>query len=393
MTSERDAGRRFDEGMLPRLVIALGVLLFLVYVGEMVLLYEDQPFTSEPALVGFFVAIVFILPLIGGGHLLGQSDLPPKRYPRIGKWTVGGLGFFVSINLPVMAVLAFDDLAFRISWSRWAASVGAAGGLLVGFIEARAIQRELEAQRAAIRAGEAENQRRWFDYLNGLLRHEVLNTTNVIAGYASLLLEDDDVDDPVRTHLETIHRQSQEMTDVIKDVRVLIEATHDEADLRSKDLVEVLTTEIERLCGAYDSVTVETSLPDRLPVLADDLLPRLFANLLRNAVQHNDAECPRVRVTAERTGDTVRVRVADNGPGVPDDERPTLFERSDNTGANHGLGLYLVRTVAERYGGAVELTETGDEGSTFTVELPTPDRDEETGDDQAVASPDALAEA
>ena len=52
-------------------------------------------------------------------------------------------------------------------------------------------------------------------------------------------------------------------------------------------------------------------------------------------------------------------------------EQETLFER--NMGADHGLGLYLVRTLIERYGGTVELTETGPEGSTFTVELPRAD--------------------
>jgi signal transduction histidine kinase len=111
-------------------------------------------------------------------------------------------------------------------------------------------------------------------------------------------------------------------------------------------------------------------LPDEAPVVADDLLPRIYSNLLRNAVEHNDDAPARVSVTAERTGDAVVVRIADDGPGIPAAERSTLFERSDNTGAAHGLGLYLVRTLAERYGGTVELTETGPDGSAFVVELP-----------------------
>lgn len=384
MTPERNAGRRFDEELLPRLVMALGGLLLLVYVGEMLLLYEDQPFTSESALVGFFVAIVFILPLVGGGYALGRSDLPPRRYPRIGKWIVGGLGFFVSINLPVMAVLTFGDFAFRISWSRWAASVGAAGGLLVGFIEARAIQRELEAQRAAIRAEEAENQRRWLDYLNGLLRHEVLNTANVIVGYASLVLEDGDVDGTDRTRLETIHRQGENMTEVISDVRVLIEATSDVTQLEPVDLADALDRELAQLRDTYESVTVEASIPSDVTVRADELLPRIFSNLLRNAVEHNDSDRPEVRVNVAQNDDAVTVSIADNGSGVPESERETLFERGDNTGAKHGLGLYLVRTLVERYDGTVELTETGPDGSVFTVELPTPDRDAE---DDRTATP------
>lgn len=369
MTAEPNPSERAKE-WIPGLVTALGAILLAVYVGEQFVFYQNQRPSSNSFLVGFFVAIVFILPLLGGGYWLSRSDLSPKRYPRIGKWILGCLGFYLMINITIMAVSTFDDFAFRFSWGRWAASVGAAGGLLVGYIEARAIQRELEAQRAAIRADEAENQRRWLDYLNGLLRHEVLNTANVIVGYASLLLEDDDLDDATRTQLETIHRQGENMTKVIRDVQVLIEATSDVTQFEPVNLSDALDGELSQLRDTYESVTVETSIPDDVTVLADELLPRVFSNLLRNAVEHNDNDHPKVHVNVGRNDDAATVRVADNGPGVPTNERETLFKRGDNTGAKHGLGLYLVRTLVERYGGEVELTETGTDGSVFTVELP-----------------------
>jgi signal transduction histidine kinase len=380
MTAETDSSGRRGAELIPSLVTVLGGVLFVLYVGEQFFLYDNPSLASRTFLVGFFVAMVFIAPLLGGGYWLARSDLAPKRYPRIGKWILGGLSFFLLINLTIMAVSTFGDSAFRFSWGRWTASVGAAGGLLVGYVEARAIQRELQAQRAAIRAEEAENQRQWLDYLNGLLRHEVLNTANVIVGYASLHLEDDDVDDATASSLETIHRQGKDMTRVIRDVQVLIEVTQDTAKLQPTDLGDVLADELEQVAETHENVGVEASIPDRAVVLADDLLPRVFGNLFRNAVEHNDSERPEIRVTVEREAggenddgaegdETVSVRVEDNGPGVPSDERATLFDRSDNSGASHGLGLYLVGTLAERYGGSAELTETGPEGSVFTVTL------------------------
>lgn len=357
------------------LVTGFGVFFLLVYVAEQLVVYDVQSLYSKKFLLGFAVSAIFISVLLGGGYWLGRTDLSPERYLRVAKWVVGGMVFFFGINVVIMTLTNTGDFAFRFSWGRWSANVGAAGGLLVGYVEARAIQRELEAQRAEIRAEEAESQRRWLDYLNGLLRHEVLNTANIITGYASILLDDETLDDTTEAHLATIHRQGRDMTNVIRDVQVLLETTSEPDRLKPMNLSDVLADELDQLRDTHESVTVEASIPEDVTVLADDLLARVFSNLFRNAVEHNDAERPTVRVTVEETGDTVLVRVSDDGPGIPASDRTALFDRSDNTGASHGLGLYLVRTLAERYDGRVELTESGPDGSVFTVELSTTDRD------------------
>jgi signal transduction histidine kinase len=101
------------------------------------------------------------------------------------------------------------------------------------------------------------------------------------------------------------------------------------------------------------TVTVEGELPD-VPVFANEMLSSVFANLLTNAIQHNDASDPAVAVSATATDDEVVVRVADNGPGIPDDRKAEVFERAttlDDDGS--GLGLYLVGTLVDQYGGEV----------------------------------------
>lgn len=352
------------------LISGLGILFFAFYAAEHLVFHLGQGIRSIDFVVGASVTGIFVVSLVYGGFWLDRSELSPKRYPRIVNWTVSGLVVFLAINVPMLSLWGSGDLAFQVGWGRWAANVGAASGLLIGCIEARTIQRELAAERATMRAESAESQRQWFDYLNGLLRHEVLNTTNVINGYASLLLDEDDIDDDARAYLQTIRNQSDEMTKVIQDVQVLIEATQSVANLETKDLTEILVAESNKLRATYESVEVDVSVPDDVTVLADDLLPRVFSNILRNAVEHNDSSPVRITVTAEQTAETVVVRIADNGPGIRADDRATLFERSDNTGATHGLGLYLVRTLAERYGGTVELTDADSDGSVFAVTLP-----------------------
>jgi signal transduction histidine kinase len=79
------------------------------------------------------------------------------------------------------------------------------------------------------------------------------------------------------------------------------------------------------------------------------------------------------RVTEGRvTEGRVVVRVADNGPGVPDDRKEAVFGRGEkglrSTGT--GLGLYLVDTLVDSYGGRVRVEDNDPEGAVFVVELP-----------------------
>jgi len=65
-------------------------------------------------------------------------------------------------------------------------------------------------------------------------------------------------------------------------------------------------------------------------------------NLLGNTVYHNDADEPLVRVSATTTHGTVTVGVADNGPGIPDDRKASVFRRGNSTSGG-GFGLFFVR--------------------------------------------------
>jgi len=77
------------------------------------------------------------------------------------------------------------------------------------------------------------------------------------------------------------------------------------------------------------------------------MLASVFRNLLNNAVQHNDTDAPEVTVTCEETDDRIRVRVADNGPGVPDAEKDEIFGKGEKglDSAGSGIGLYLVSVL------------------------------------------------
>ncbi len=106
-----------------------------------------------------------------------------------------------------------------------------------------------------------------------------------------------------------------------------------------------------------------------------DELHRLVINLIENALRHTP-EGTEIRLSTSAVGDgTVRLVVEDDGPGVPQELRATLFERfvrgAGDRGGSFGLGLAIVQAVAVSHGGSVELEDRTDStGARFVVRLP-----------------------
>ena len=130
-----------------------------------------------------------------------------------------------------------------------------------------------------------------------------------------------------------------------------------------------------------DAATVEMDIPPGLSAWTDpSLLGRALGNLVRNALIHAGPR-PKITIQAVATADAIALTVADNGPGVPADELPRLFEpfyrvdrsRSRDTGGS-GLGLAIVRTAIHACGG--ETTASLPEGGGFAVTIRLPGRHE-----------------
>ena len=126
---------------------------------------------------------------------------------------------------------------------------------------------------------------------------------------------------------------------------------------------------------------VELTVDDRSridgePVPGRDLLT-VVGNLVDNALEAVASARPprRVRVLARQENGEVLVRVTDNGPGLTAEQAADAFRRGWSTkpGPGHGVGLALVRQVAERYGGDCQVVPADGGGAVFTVRLPAPE--------------------
>ncbi|GHH37200.1 sensor histidine kinase [Streptomyces candidus] len=141
--------------------------------------------------------------------------------------------------------------------------------------------------------------------------------------------------------------------------------------IRETDLDEVVPM---ALVGVPDD-SVELDIPETLPMVAVDrgLLERAAANLVENAVKYSPPGVP-VTVAASALGDRVEVRVADRGPGVPDDSKERIFEPFQRygdapRGAGVGLGLAVARGFVEAMGGTLAAEDTPGGGMTMVLTL------------------------
>jgi len=221
---------------------------------------------------------------------------------------------------------------------------------------------------------ELKDREKELTVLNRVVRHDIGNEMNVIRGHGEALRGY--VEGDGEEHLELVLESSTQVIELTETVRDLTNAlTSDESlSLQPIPLGDVIRIEAEKARSSYPEATFELdfALPPCGSVEANEMLSSVFTNLFNNAVLHNDSDQPVVRVTIEQRAETVLVRVADNGPGVPEGQADELFGRGvkglESEGS--GVGLYLVDTLVTGYGGDVWVeNDDGDGGAIFTIEL------------------------
>jgi len=209
--------------------------------------------------------------------------------------------------------------------------------------------------------------------LNRILRHDINNDMTVIQGRSQLLAEH--VDEAGRDHLDAIRYSSEHVVELTENISDLMTAiSSDEAvQVEPIHLGTVLETQLRQVRQRFADAefTLQGDIPEDCYVEANEMLSSVFTNLFNNAIQHNHSSTCRVTVSLAVDDDRVAVTVADNGPGIPPDQREDIFGRGekglDSTGT--GVGLYLVDTLVAHYGGEITISESELGGASFTIDL------------------------
>ncbi len=274
-------------------------------------------------------------------------------------------------STPVVVLTGLDDQQLGVR----AVERGAQDYLPKDDVSPALLQRTIQyALERARQQRELRRRNRELAVLNQVVRHDIRSDVSVVVGWGDTL--GDYVEPGGEEYLSRMLDAAEhitQLTETVGDFLQILEGERD-AELRPYNLVRVLRSEVEKARSAHGEAAfvVEGDPPDELTVEANEMLSSVFRALLNNAVAGNDEEPPEVTVTLEADADTVRVAVADDGPGVPGRHKEEVFGRGQRGLESPGsdVGLHLVDTLVDLFGGAVQVADNEPEGSVYTVELP-----------------------
>ena len=232
--------------------------------------------------------------------------------------------------------------------------------------------------------------------------HELRTPLASIRGYTELIRRegaDADLPEEATYALERVHSESVRMTALVEDLLLLARLDAGRELRREEvDLVGLLVDTVAdaRAAGPDHDWQLDLAVleppADATPEEAEDFLPepplvigdearlrQVVVNLLANARVHTPAGS-HVTTTLAREGDTLIVRIHDDGPGIAPDVRDRLFERfargdssrERRTGST-GLGMSIALAIVQSHGGSIDVdssTAPEDHGTTFSVRLP-----------------------
>ena len=218
-----------------------------------------------------------------------------------------------------------------------------------------------------------------------LMGHDINNMNQIAMGYLELIASNPELDPDLRRTSSTALRAVRDSSRLIANVRKLQRERLGEYKPDVYDLgvlVEGVAEEFKYVKDRYVNITCGAIKGVR--VRANELLKDVFINLIGNSIKHSSGPVfIQIRMNPEERRDGRRyctVTVDDNGRGVPDDMKERIFDRlrrGDTKAKGTGLGLYLVKSLVESYGGRVWVEDKvkGDhtKGARFVVMLPTVD--------------------
>ncbi len=219
-----------------------------------------------------------------------------------------------------------------------------------------------ETEEAILAANEEANL-----YLD-IMVHDINNANTIALGYSDILGED--LEGGNRDMMQKIRSAVSQSIEIIKNVSTIRRLRPPTPPLKPVDLDAAIRAEVRQ----HPETDIRYA-GGSVAVLADDLLPEVFTNLVGNSIKFGEPDVA-IAIRVEEQDGEVLVSVEDTGPGIPDATKSVLFSRfrkGKSSKSGKGLGLYIVRMLVERYGGSIRVEDRvpgrPEEGAAFRFTL------------------------
>lgn len=346
-----------------------------------------EPLNAGKAAIPFLLAAT----LLNTGRYVGTYDFDMRQSLHVATWAVGTLlgagwmAFVILFVLLVDGIVVADSLFIFLT----SMSGGAAAGGALGASKVRAAR---EREKLDRERGRVERMNSRLRVINRVLRHNFQNNLNVLKLWADRVIEE--VGGELGGHHGETARGTVVRLEELTEKTRAFEAVNERHSAVEVDLGRLVEQRVADLRADHPAVTVRLDLEPGVRVRAHRMLETAVDEVLENAVQHNDEEnlVIEVTLTSDPSEGTADLRIADDGTGIPDDERSAV-EAGDETPLFHGsgMGLWLVRAIVTESGGAFGLGEIDPHGTIVGFRLQTAEAaDAPPAAEGSVASADAV---
>ncbi len=212
------------------------------------------------------------------------------------------------------------------------------------------------------------------DLFTDIMRHDLLNHTGIIRNLAEIVIEDEKSENPEDIQMIMSSARKLEEMIIAASSYAKLESVENiewrEADLNAiiKDAEESLKPHFEEKNIVLEHIPKGRHITKTISVVEE-----VFVNLLSNAVKYSPKDT-KVTVNIEDAGENWRVTVKDQGDGVPDEYKEKIFKRLTRRKKEGvkgtGIGLAIVKRIADLHRGAAGVLDNPDGGSIFYFEIP-----------------------
>jgi PAS domain S-box-containing protein len=245
-------------------------------------------------------------------------------------------------------------------------------------LEAQALRNELE-DRVAQRTTELSDANKRLESFSYSVSHDLRTPLRAISGFAQILARRhrQSLSDEGRHYMDNIVRASAQMGRLIEDLLSYSRLGRARMNLEPMPLRPLIAQVVEQLESPARAAGARIELAEAIPAVRGDtsLLTQIFLNLLDNALTYRRPDvAPVIVIRARLEGTRVVVSVADNGIGIPAEHFERIFGvfqrlHTQDQYPGTGIGLANVKKAVEILGGAVSVSSTPGQGSTFEVRL------------------------